>query len=85
MERYTPYKFKEATSISDIFKKYGLNIKDAKKENKGNKDIYNFGKDTTLKWDDNIHRFVKELNKLPDVAYSQIDADAGIIVINFKK
>ena len=85
MKRYLPFKFEEAISISDIFKKYGLDIKDAKKETKGKQDIYNFGKDTTLKWSDDTHRFVKELNKLPNVDYSQIDADEGRIRINFKK
>jgi hypothetical protein len=84
MKRYTPFKFEEAMYISDIFKKYGLDIKDAKKETKGKQDIYNFGVNTTLKFN-KVHNLIKELNKLLDVEYSQIDADEGKIRINFKK
>ena len=83
MKKYKRYEESDK-SIKDIFIDYDLDIKDAKKETKGKQDIYNFGKDTTLKYK-NIHSFVKELNKLPEIEYSQIDADNGIIRINYKK
>lgn len=83
MERYKK-KFPEIHSLlSDVFNDYGLNIADAKKEIKGKTDIYYFDKNSTLKYKD-IHKLVKRINRIPEVSYSQVNADEGIIRVHYK-
>jgi len=82
MERYTR-KFKESTSLKDIFTDFGLNISDAKKQIKDKADIYLF--DTDILKYKKVHDLVKKINKLPNVSYTQVDPDIAKITINYKK